>query len=198
MSATNVFQKISALTKRTTKILLAPGERLMHPSTGEPVTLPAGGPEDAIVFEIHAITPNESLTADAVITAAPPQMFEEHPNRNGPGLVKVMVGRDEEDPAYLAELNRQKPLRDAYITLMGCPEIREGAPGADIPAKAQAIMDSFPAFILALLAANIERISIYNRVGNEDVDSFFRAGSPASDTGTSKSSGGRSRRAKKN
>jgi hypothetical protein len=152
-----------------------------------------------IVFEVHAITPNEVMMADALITAQPPQMFEEHAKTGTVGMVKVQTGWDYEDPAYAAERQKQVPLRDAHIAIMGCPALRETTPGKEqgIAAQARHLLESLPAAVLEFLSVNIEKISIYNVIGNEEVTNFLAEGSTAKDTKGSKGSGGRSQAKRK-
>lgn len=194
----NLFEQISNLTTHTTRILLAPGERVYDENINSSYSVPAKEAKgNEIIFDIHAITPNQSILADSKITAKPPQVFEEHPNPKGVGIVRVMVGYDDQDPSYIALIQTQKPMRDAYIALMGCELLFETAPGNTLDEKANSILEKFPAFIVEFLALNIERISIYNRVGNDDVESFLAAGSDDTNTNTSKSSSGRSQASKK-
>jgi hypothetical protein len=198
MSETNLFDQLSGLTRKTTRILFAPGERIFDEQTGQSYSIPQPGVVP-IVFEVHAITPNEVMMADAVITALPPQMFEEHAKTGTVGMVKVMTGYDYDCPAYAAARQKQVPLRDAHIAIMGCPALRETTPGKEqgIAAQAAKLLECLPAAVLEFLAVNIEKISIYNVIGNEEVTSFLAAGSTAKDTRGSKGSGGRSPRQRK-
>lgn len=194
MPENNLFQQLSGMCRTTRPIVLQPGQKtnIQDPATGRVRTesLPLAGSKP-IRFEVHNLTPNEMIEADAFITERAPAKYQEEPNPRGPGLIRVHVGYDEEHPEYLAKRHEQSYLRDAAVCLFGCPMLRESTPGGNTPEKARKLAESLPAALLGWLANEIDTLTVITAVGEEEVESFLAAGSAA---GTSSSdSAGRSR-----
>ena len=196
MSTPNIFEQLSKLTRTTKKIALCMGDLVYDEITGSTQAQPA---EDAerIVFEIHSITPNEEILAEAMMTEKPPAKIEDHPSPKGVGMIRVHVGWDEEDPEYVRKLQAQLPMRNAMICLMGCPALRDTTPGGTPQEKARHICDNLPSPLVHLLSLHIERLCLYNRVGNEEVERFLEEGSASKVSTSSKNSGERSPARKK-
>jgi hypothetical protein len=190
MSETNLFQQLSGMCRKTRPIVLQPGQKtnIQNPVTGriqtETVPMPSSQP---IRFEIHNLSPNEMIEADNFITERPPAKYQEEPNPRGPGLIKVHVGYDEENPDYLAKRHQQSYLRDAAVCLAGCPALRESTPGETREQKAKTLTESLPAALLGWLANEIDTLTVITAVGEEEVESFLAAGSAAGKSSNAKS-----------
>ena len=156
----NLFEEFAGMTRRTVKVALK------HESTTKP-----------IVFEIHTVTANEMLESDDVISAKPPAIYQDQASPSRVGTVKALVGYDHDDPKYIAERQKQLPVREAMICIYGCPALRETTPGTTAHEKADTLVQRIPAMVVSWLCQKIETISIEQAVGEEDVSLFLANGS---------------------
>lgn len=204
MSETNLFDSLTDLRRTTVKVALQSGTRftpidpitrhaLLNPLTRKPevMTVPMSGTKP-IVFEIHPVTANEIMIADAAFTARPPKIYEEQPSPSRVGTVKVQKGYDYEDPEFVAKRQEQAPKRNALLCLYGCPALTTSTPGNTMDDKATKLLAEIPGLIIEWLCNEIETISVLTAVGDEDVASFLAEGSAGTDTKSSKPSSKRS------
>lgn len=178
--ADTLFTKLQQTTKLIRKVALRPGQVVQYhdPNTGmlrertEP--LAACG---ALTFEIHNLTGDEALVADAKITAVPPPIYQKQESPSGRGDVEVLVGHDDQSPVYLKELRKQQPTKDAVICLYGCPALMESTPGETVDQKAEALIKNLPGGLVGWLADQIDTLQMLTAVGEEEVARFLSNGS---------------------
>lgn len=193
----NLFERLASFRRRTTRVAIIPGQRIPDPQDpdGPSMVLPIDGGEP-MVFEIQEVTANEVIEADALITATPPPIFEDHPNPKGVGLVKVMVGYDYDCPKFIAQRTAQVPCRNAALCIFGCPALAETCPGNSLEDKARTLAAAIPAAVLYWLTEQIENTRTLGAGTEEAVAGFLARGSARSPS--SKSTNKRSRTGAKN
>lgn len=174
-----LFEDLQQQCLRTTTVAYIPGGIVTDPQTGQMTPSPQLDAKP-IKFEIHNLTPNQLTAADAVLNAAkPPPLYEEVAKPGIVGTTKVLIGRDLDDPDYLAERQRLLPTRSALICLHGCPALRDSVPGNTPNEQADALNKAVSVTVIDWLASQIEGLSILTAVTEEEVASFFPKGSGA-------------------
>lgn len=178
--AATLFTKLQQTTRIIRKVALRPGQTIQYldETTGllRERTEPLAAYE-ALTFEIHNLTTEEALKADAQIKAVPPPIFQKQESPGGRGDVDALVGYDDQSPAYLNELRQQQPMKDAMICLYGCPALMESTPGETIDAKAEALIKNLPGGLIGWLADKIDTLQMLTAVGEEEVARFLSEGS---------------------
>lgn len=186
----NLYQSLAGMQAKTVPAILQPGTRIMIEAEGRSTVIPAPNTQP-LRFEIQPVTSNQLQVANEVLDAAvPPALYEEAARPGTLGMTKTPIGRDHDDPAYLALLSKLRPKRNAFLCLFGCPALMESTPGANVEEKAGTLLSTIPAFVIIWLASELEDASFLAGVGEDKVAAFFPAGSAAS--GSSKSTSGRS------
>jgi hypothetical protein len=187
----NLFESLSGMQEKTIPAILQPGTRILIAAEGRSTVVPAPNTVP-LRFEIQPITSNQLMVANEVLDAAvPPPLYEESARTGTMGMTKTPIGRDHDDPDYLARLAKLRPKRNAILCLHGCPALMETTPGVNVEEKAKALLSGVPAFVIIWLASELEDASFLAGVGEDKVAAFFQEGSAAS--GSSKSTSGRSR-----
>lgn len=178
----SLFDQFESMRKQSIPCALQSGAEVVDPETGKTghVMLPGSKP---IHFEIHQVSSNEMIEADAVLLAAkPPELTHEEARGGTMGMVKVSDGYDLDDPGYLAERHRLMPRRNAMVCLFGCDALRESTPGNSLDEKADAIVNRMGAVIVQWMADKIENFMLFAGVGEREVAIFLASSSaePAS------------------
>lgn len=201
--AETLFTKLQQTTRLIRKVALRPGQVVQYfdSSTGKlrERTEPLAACE-ALTFEIHNLTTEEALKADAQITVVPPPILQKQESPSGRGDVDALVGYDDQNPEYLNKLRQQQPTKDAFICLYGCPDLMASTPGESIEAKAEALIKNLPGGLIGWLADKIDTLQMLTAVGEEEVARFLSEGSTeasASDSTNRSQTNGRKRSKKK-
>ncbi len=158
---------------------------VIDPETGRSTVLrlPNAKP---ILFEIQQVSPHELMEADDLLNQAKPPRLTHEENRPGTmGTVTVQDGFDELDPTYIAERQKLLVKRNALLCIYGCPMLMETTPGNTPLDKAEKLMQSIGAIVLAWLTDKLEKMTMFTGVGESEV-ALFLADAPAG----AKSSGG--------
>ena len=191
MSDENLFASLAGMQAKTIPAILQPGTRILLASEGRTSVIPAPTTEP-LRFEIQPVTSNQIVMANQVLDAAiPPPLYEESARPGTVGSTRTPIGRDHDDPAYLAELAKLRPKRNALLCLFGCPALMQTTPGVTLDEKVKTLLERIPAFVIIWLASELEDASYLAGVGEDKVAAFFPEGS--ADSASSKSTSGRSR-----
>jgi len=191
----NLFEDLSALRAKPIPAVLQPGMRVTLESDGNTYVIPA--PNTApIRFEIIPLSANQKVEADRVLDAAKPvAIFQKEARAGTVGVVEVHAGWDHDHPDTVAARSALIPRRRALICLFGCPALMETTPGTTLDEKVGHLLTTLPDWVLGWLASELENEAALTGVGEREVAAFFPEGS--ADSGSSKSSSGRSPARKK-
>lgn len=173
----NLFESLSALCRTTRPIALQPGMKVTVEGPGgmpvqQDVLLPGSRP---IVFEVHNLSGDDMIACDKFITAEAPKKIETVAEKIG--TKDVHVGYDYEDPKFVRERQEQSYQREAAICILGCPALRETTPGETLEEKSRELRAKAPAATITWLAEQIDTLTIFTAVGEEDVERFLASGS---------------------
>ena len=175
-----LFAQLEGMCRLKRPVILQPGQKTEYFDTAtgkmQERTDPMIGTQP-IRFEITNITANEAIEAEEMITAAPPVITQEQPSPTRIGTVIAEVGRDYDHPAYLAQLRKEQPMKEAAICLFGCPALRESTPGNTVREKAEALVSRVPGALLGWLSEQINTLAALAAVGEKEVQDFLALGS---------------------
>ena len=181
----NLFEQLSAMRTQRVPCALMSATEVFDATTGKNTVIRMPGAKP-ITFEIQQVSPQEIIDADDVLNQAkPPRLTHEESRAGTMGKVVVEDGFDEGDPGYIAERQKLLVKRNALLCIYGCPMLFETTPGETPLAKADKLMGSIGAIVLTWLTNQIERMTMFTGVGEEEV-ALFLADAPAGAT----SSGG--------